>query len=568
MVKDMKVRVRTIQDKPPIPVKSRPSSGNFHYRGNLFTSTYNNKLYQSPDVTVDKETHGNTREPEASRFNTSFESKSFTAQKHSCISSPNRRVQSAKGRLTERNKNTAAHTVSRTKSRQRPFSANDKYRLQNKNGDFKDQLQRNESNDHSQIVLSGKREVAIINICDKVSPDLFEIQRKKVSDCQTFDIDIQVQKPWRPASAKSDLSQSFLYQNEVETKEKEADLKPSVYGLKNQRQVYGSTPNLQDANVTYQSFPYKLADDNNQHSSNMQLVVQRPIPQTLLPLQPWLTESDGRLEEVIGMDPTRCLVFLPLLPEDIDDLPEVPEPHAVEEDLPFTDDLTSPGPWNPKKYPHPFYENREPVEEWICKHKGKCFDDPFDEENWIGQCASHYQTAASGQWKLETVRKEIQDLENLMRGLGTADSDCMIARYQAEITKLQNDLVLAFEMCPQDLLHPKEPVDTFGLRKFYKEHDEILSEIRERHAQCLKELAVLEKEAGIETDRQHFNNRGPVAESKSDSKPEDKKSGEETLQDKRSSEDTLQGMICSDPVGGLLANPKRRPASGRTSDKN
>ncbi|KAL3876345.1 hypothetical protein ACJMK2_034204 [Sinanodonta woodiana] len=568
-VLDLSQQIFSGTDKPPIPVKSRPSSGNFHYRGSLFTSTFNNKLFQSPDLTVDKQVQGSTSEHEANRCNTSFEPKLFTSQKHSGVSSHSRRVQSAKGRLTER-KITVPPTVSRTKSRQRPFSANDKYRLQNENGDYKDQLLRNESNDHSQNMLSGKREVAIINISDKVSSDLVEIQQKKSSDCQghdgqVFDLDNQTQKPWWPASTKSNLSESFLYQNKVETKEKEADLKPSVYGLKNQRQVYGSTPNLQDANVTYQSFPYKLADDNDQRSSNMQLVVQRPIPQTLVPLQPWLTESDGRLEEVIGIDPAQCLVFLPLLPEDIDDLPEVPEPHTVEEDLPFTDDLTSPRPWNPKKYPHPFYDNREPMEEWICKHRGKCFHDPYVEDNWMGQCASHDRTATyvGGQRKLETVRKEILDLENLMRGLGTTDSDCMIVRYQAEITKLQNDLVLAFEMCPQDLLYPKEPVDTFGLRKFYKKHDEILSEIRERHAQCLKELAVLEKEAGIETDRQHFNNRGPAAKSKFDSNYENKKSVEETLQDKKSCEDTMHGKICSNPVceDGLVVNPKRRPDS-------
>ena len=67
----------------------------------------------------------------------------------------------------------------------------------------------------------------------------------------------------------------------------------------------------------------------------------RDIPCTLEPLLPWL--QDDIPEEVIGVNPSECLVFL--APTDWSELPELPEPQAVEEDLPFVQDITTPKPW-------------------------------------------------------------------------------------------------------------------------------------------------------------------------------------------------------------------------------
>ena len=67
----------------------------------------------------------------------------------------------------------------------------------------------------------------------------------------------------------------------------------------------------------------------------------RNLPETLQPLSSWLTNSIS--QEVIGVDPIKCLVFLPNM--DYSSLPEVPEPHTCEDDLPYFRDVTTPKPW-------------------------------------------------------------------------------------------------------------------------------------------------------------------------------------------------------------------------------
>lgn len=67
----------------------------------------------------------------------------------------------------------------------------------------------------------------------------------------------------------------------------------------------------------------------------------RDIPSTLEPLLPWL--QDDVPEEVLGVNPNHCLVFL--APTDWSDLPELPEPQAEDEDLPYIQDVTTPKRW-------------------------------------------------------------------------------------------------------------------------------------------------------------------------------------------------------------------------------
>ena len=44
----------------------------------------------------------------------------------------------------------------------------------------------------------------------------------------------------------------------------------------------------------------------------------------------------------------------------------------------------------------------------------------------------------------------------------------------------------------------------FGLRQFYREHDEIMLEIRHQHSLCIQELAQIETEAEIDSARKYF----------------------------------------------------------------
>ena len=75
---------------------------------------------------------------------------------------------------------------------------------------------------------------------------------------------------------------------------------------------------------------------------NIILHLHRSIPETLEPLRPWLTHNVP--QNVIGVDPTQCLVFLPSM-GDYSSLPEVTEPHDCEDDLPYFKDVTTPKPW-------------------------------------------------------------------------------------------------------------------------------------------------------------------------------------------------------------------------------
>ena len=63
-------------------------------------------------------------------------------------------------------------------------------------------------------------------------------------------------------------------------------------------------------------------------------ILFRDLPSTLEPLRPWLTET----KDIPNISPVDCLMFLPSM-TDYNDLPEVPPPHSVHEDLPYTSKL-------------------------------------------------------------------------------------------------------------------------------------------------------------------------------------------------------------------------------------
>jgi hypothetical protein len=63
-------------------------------------------------------------------------------------------------------------------------------------------------------------------------------------------------------------------------------------------------------------------------------ILFRDLPSTLEPLRPWLTDT----KDIPNISPVDCLMFLPSM-TDYNDLPEVPPPHSVHEDLPYTSKL-------------------------------------------------------------------------------------------------------------------------------------------------------------------------------------------------------------------------------------
>ena len=47
----------------------------------------------------------------------------------------------------------------------------------------------------------------------------------------------------------------------------------------------------------------------------------------------------------------------------------------------------------------------------------------------------------------------------------------------------------------------------FGLKAFYRRHEEVIAEIILQRDLCVKELAAIEESLDIETDRKHFKRR-------------------------------------------------------------
>lgn len=70
-------------------------------------------------------------------------------------------------------------------------------------------------------------------------------------------------------------------------------------------------------------------------------LINRSTPQSLDDIMPWL--SDCYTKEDLGIDPSRCLVFLPSLSADsYKDLPVVPSPQSAKEDLPYKEKVKPP----------------------------------------------------------------------------------------------------------------------------------------------------------------------------------------------------------------------------------
>lgn len=475
----------SVLQKPPIP--SRPGSGKFHNRGSgkLFPSTQYNKLFNNEDnesilndesinplaivLHPKSKTNGNLSEPSTPKSVPSY-----------C-----RQTASAKARTRER-KGPGARS-----QRQRPVSA----------GSYR-----------PRIPEGTAAKPAVIDLASKVIPDLFEIEKEKIlalPDPREHSDNVFNDKPPmhfdRPSSGKlSDFELDGLFSSQRKkdktSRKGQKQLMPCVYGLQNHRQYYGSMPDLSSANCNYEQFPYKITHTKKNLAIEYSMK-QSDIPTTLEPLLPWLQKDVPA--DVLGVSAEHCLVFL--APANWQDLPEVPEPQSMEDDLPYILDVTTPKPWNPKKYPH--YSCKQPVEDWVCKHGAHVTAADHEEVN---SHTVYRQTFRIPRMRTaDIIKKEILDLENLLKGIGSKESDCGMVQYQSEISAFQSMLNDTLEMVPERLKNPKpqSPKDRFGLNKMCAEHDVIISNIIQRVKECREELAEVEKEAGIETARQYFRKR-------------------------------------------------------------
>ncbi|XP_038068159.1 uncharacterized protein LOC119737693 [Patiria miniata] len=234
-----------------------------------------------------------------------------------------------------------------------------------------------------------------------------------------------------------------------------------------------------------------------ERKKDQQEIVDRSIPEDIAQLRPWLTEDVPM--DWCGVDSSSCLIFLPSLLHQVDDLPVVPPVQRADDVMPHTVIPPPPKPFDPKKLfhydvekhipPEPTYESRNQTQarRGIYAADGSLL---HDEERY------------SVNRTQEIIRKEIEDLENLLQGIGNADSSNVMVQYQADISKLQWSVKDTLVKCYQIESHfqkdkPEEPSDLLGLRAYIKEKEEILKQIKARREACLLELERLESEVGM-----------------------------------------------------------------------
>ncbi|XP_061175533.1 uncharacterized protein LOC133184460 [Saccostrea echinata] len=448
----------------------------FHNRSKLFPNTQTNKLFQK-----------SSKHPVQERKTEDQELKLISHRPPTSAKKSNR-AQSAKSRIEGNWKLDSNFCISE-------FCENSSHlsKTQNK------KLNHHYEEHDKQLVPHGGKPVPVIDVGDNAPFPSYNFQEKKTSK--------YVHKSDRPFSFKNegnliDLREYVTIAEKATTTEEKEKIRPSsakcsrvktenispvVYNLATHQQIFGEETHM--INSSEQGTCYKLADDSFSNTVHKGGKKNRCAPETLDAIMPW--KSECYTKEELGIDPSKCLVFIPSLSVDsYKDLPVVPAPMSAEEDLPYKEKVKPP--IVHKKYSHPAWKKKHFVDEWTCSHTK-----PETTSNGYDYGMFETRTAA-------VIRKEIEDLENLMKGIGNFDSDCMMVRYQAEIEKFWQTYRDTMAMVPERLLNSPVPVDTFGLRQFYQEHDDIMLEIRRRHSLCMQELAQLESEAEISSDRKYF----------------------------------------------------------------
>ena len=234
----------SVFDKPPLP-GGRPSSGKFHNRGSgkLFPSTQQNKLFID---NIQNEKQEDSVNHMALVIHPDFKVKEDISAPSTPKSVPSycRRTQSAKARSVKKN-------TSQKSQQQRPASAGCRL-TKERNG------------------LCSSRP-AVVDLANKVIPDLFEIEKQKIlalPEPRDYSQNVYQNMPpmhfSRPSSAKNcDSENGFCSTDKKESKSKSVKkgLQPSVYGLQRQRHFYGSAPDLSSTNCYFDQYPYKISQN-------------------------------------------------------------------------------------------------------------------------------------------------------------------------------------------------------------------------------------------------------------------------------------------------------------------
>ncbi|KAI0207871.1 hypothetical protein LSAT2_007456 [Lamellibrachia satsuma] len=320
---------------------------------------------------------------------------------------------------------------------------------------------------------------------------------------------VEIKKP-RPASAHVSGNVSRV------------DMEPMVYGLADNRRVSGSKSDLASAG---QLRLYRLCNDQGKDDVKTKEDLHQnksSMPQRLQLLQPWLTDVSSHSH---GVTPRNCLVFVPSLQANEGTVPVVPPVQLASDQLPYKYKVVTPEPWCPKKYDHPW--RQQPVTAWQCNHGNHGSHGNLKSTmprmpslmKIYSENGQLLHMRYSGKRTANIVRKEIQELEDLLKGIGSRDGCSVAVQYQGEISHLQTMLnrtkgrVEEIEKRVQEKLQMKEAQleaesqDSFGLKAFYRRHEEVIAEIIRQRDLCVKELAAIEESLDLDTDRKHFKKR-------------------------------------------------------------
>ncbi|XP_055877882.1 uncharacterized protein LOC106063835 isoform X2 [Biomphalaria glabrata] len=276
-------------------------------------------------------------------------------------------------------------------------------------------------------------------------------------------------------------------------------VQPCVQGVKVKQKVLEDKPAVQDVwinfvnpqpetiyNVKQELSDNKLNDDltnlalgtkleDSENKKNLKSN-ERKLPSTLRPLEPWLKHSTAI--EVVGLEASKCWVFLSHDYES-EDLPELPAPQSANQDLPYTCIVETPRKPVRKKYKHAVVNGHFETEDKNHYHKRK--------EN-ESSSISFIRNVLAQNGAREIVR-EIQELEDLMKGIVSKNSTCSFVQFQDEILKAKS--LAARLTTKKHVSKASEKTDTFGLLKLYKDHDEIMKLLLRRRDHCLQDLAKL-----------------------------------------------------------------------------
>ncbi|GFS26694.1 glutamate receptor delta-1 subunit [Elysia marginata] len=448
--------------KPPSGhIRSYKNNKEFKYRGTLFRPSSahqdNAQTASKAEKIFNPGEELEIRDVTSSTYN-QVQTNLHSSQYQSTQIKP-RRIQSAKARL------------------ERPLNQNELQSFELSDGHVHF-AESNKNIDRKPSVLNIN---AAVDIPDKEESDL--ILRANVL-CRAYN-DLNQKQRIRPSSAKSAFGCPVSSAENTEKDQHPAKeiLKPSIYGLKLGRQVYGNDAYIQEAWAnTERNYPFRLKEDSRTDpelkKSSKELEASN-LPQTLKPLQRWLRH--GTSSDVTGLDSHKSLVFLSR-DYTADELPEVPPPQELSDNLPHNCLVATPRHEPQKRYRHPYFEHEPESLEWKCNHTKAAGSSNKGDISFLlnPPYRRNYQE----------IRLEIAELENLLQGIGSLSSDCSFVKFQAEIRCAR---ALARKLILPHASDTEVPADSFGLLQFYKEHDKAMEIIRERRRICLEELQIIEK---------------------------------------------------------------------------